>query len=734
MSDVQQALDRFRLASEADREQRIRELEDIAFVDKPETQWPEDIRSLRNGGTFGSVVVSSRPCLSLSQLNAPIDQVMSQARNARLAVQVNPKSGGASKATAETIQGLYRNIEVESRAQLARNWAFERAIKGGRGYYRVLKAYANDGDQDLDLIIARILNQHSVYLDPFHQEPDGSDAEWAFIVADLPFAKYKREFAKRKDGKPSELAGYDTEQLSSLGDDAPGWCNGDGEARTVRVAEYFTVVEGEQGQRSVKWQKINAVEVLDEEVWEGRYIPIVQVIGKEININGERRYVGIVGPAKDAQRSYNYMRSAEVEAIGLAPKAPWLIMEGQIEGFEKEWQQANLRNLPYLTYRSKNLGGSYAPAPARNVAEPAIQALTIASRQAKDDLQSITGQFNEAQGKGAGAQQSGRAIQALQQQSDEGTSGYLDNLANVSMTHEARIVLDLMPHIYNRPGRVVKILEGDDDQASNVMLNQPFTRSEHSEQPQPAPPGTPPQQIEHYQLSPDDRYSCTVSIGKSYTTKMEQANAMFGELSQAVPQLVPLFAGPWVRQMNLPGSEEIADRFDRSLPPGIATKEGEQTDPRVAQQQMQQMQQQMQAMQAALQEAQSGIQAKALEVQSKEKIAAAELALKAQIADQQAELDRLKEQNRLAIETAKIQAGQAETAAKLNADAERDQRQQAHDRDVMQHQQAHETQARHEQHAHEAASSEVDLHHQTGMAHLSHVHAQEQAASQPSAK
>lgn len=711
MSDVDQALERFDLAATADRAQRKRELEDIAFVDDPDTQWPDGVRQLRKGGVFGGATVAERPCLSLSQLGAPIDQELNQARNSRLAVQINPKSAGASQKTAETLQGLYRNIEVESRANLARMWAFERCLKGGRGYYRILKAYANDGDDDLDLIVARILNQSSVYLDPFHQEPDGSDAEWAFIVSDVQFDRYKREYSK------SQMAGFDGNQLSSLGDRAPDWCNGDGESRTVRVAEYFTVKTGEKGQRSIHWQKINAVEVLEEEDWEGRYIPIVQVIGKESNLNGERRYTGIVGPAKDAQRSYNYMRTAEVEAIGLAPKAPWLVMEGQIEGYEAEWQQANVRNLPYLQYRAKNLGGTYAPAPERMIAEPAIQALTLASRQAKDDVQTITGRFNEAQGKGAGASQSGKAIEALQRQGDQNNSGYLDNLANVSMTHEARIVLDLMPYVYNRPGRVVKILTGDDDQASSVMLNQPFIRPPagpegdqgHPEAVQPGQPTPPGTEVEHFKITPEDRYSCTVTIGKSYTTKMEQANAMFGELSQAVPQLVPIFAGPWVRQLNLPGGDEIADRFDRSLPPGVATKPGEQTDPRVAQQQVVQLQTQIQQMTAQLQQAESGIQAKAMEIQSKEKIAGAELQLKAQIAAQQAELDRLKEANRANEAQAKIQSGNAQAVLKANVDADAQTRDHAQESDAL-----------HREHRHDV-----------GMAAMTHAHTVDQMHQQP---
>jgi hypothetical protein len=59
------------------------------------------------------------------------------------------------------IQGLYRRIEVESRANLARSWAFERAVKAGRGYYRVITERDPDGGDPFDqrIVIKRILQQ-----------------------------------------------------------------------------------------------------------------------------------------------------------------------------------------------------------------------------------------------------------------------------------------------------------------------------------------------------------------------------------------------------------------------------------------------------------------------------------------------------------------------------------------------------------------------------------------------
>lgn len=228
------ALARFKIASEAEERRRKAELEQLRFVDDPEGQWLPEHRLSRRGGEIGGVAIQPRPCLTIDKVTPAVDQVTNQARNARLAVRVLPKGGKASQQTAEMLQGLYRNIEVESRAHNARMWALERAAKCGRGYYRVLKTYANDGDFDLDLIIARILNQFSVYLDPFHQEPDGSDAEWGFIVEDVPLARFKREH------KRATMAEMDDEALSGVGTDYPGWVGGDERARTVRVAEYFS--------------------------------------------------------------------------------------------------------------------------------------------------------------------------------------------------------------------------------------------------------------------------------------------------------------------------------------------------------------------------------------------------------------------------------------------------------------------------------------------------------------
>lgn len=731
---VTKAIECFKIAADAEKRQRDLELEDLRFVDDPDGQWPDDIRAQRKGGTIGGITVPERPCLTINKLKQPVQNIANQARQSRLSPNITPKSEGASKAVAEKMKGLYRNIEVESRAQLARMWAFERAAKCGRGYYRILKEYANDGDEDLDLVIKRILNQHSVYLDPWHQEPDGSDANWALIVSDLPLEEFKRRYPNRK-------ASYETTELQSIGDAAPGWIGTDKESLSVRVAEFFhrefvkrrrvrTALgwigfedahdpqkhgaitwrsEREVDAPQVKWCILTACEVLEEQDWEGRYIPIVQVVAEETNINGDRKYAGVVRHAKGAQQSYNYMRTKEVEVIGLASYAPWVAAEGTLEGFEKIWEQANTRNFPYLPYRPRTIGTELAPPPQRNTAEPPIQAISLATRQANEDVQTATMMFDPSLGRLESGERSGRAILALQKQSELGNSHFMWNFSEVSLTHEARIILDMMPHVYDRPGRIIKILTGDDDTPESVMVGKPYRKSQDGtpvavEMPDAMPPAPglmarmangvagmfrgqaapaprPLPEPEVFDLS-KGQYAVTVTIGKSYASRMQEGAESLTELANAAKELVPVFADIWVRSLNIPHGDEIADRLKRAVPPHLLGEgEGQvQPDPAAAQAQIAALTEQLQAMSAELQESKSGIAKEAIKAESNEKIKGAELAAKMETEALRADLKRLELAVKAGLERDKLsqkafsdamKADQAERAADREDDRRR---------------------------------------------------------------
>ncbi len=605
------ALARFHASADCFNDQRERELADLRFVDFDE-QWPEDIRAARAGqkASGGLPPVPSRPCLTINQLRAPVQQITNTQRNAKLALQFSPKGDGAQQDVAEAYEDIVRAIQADSRAHLARNWAFDRAAKAGLGWYRINTKYVHDDPDadgpdadDQEIVYQRILNQASVYPDINAQEPDWSDGRYLFLTQDISLADYKAQFPD------SQLAEADSDVLSGIGDDRPAWVfTAEGQdGQTVRIAEYWEVVEKEhkteRGRvfkvRTVFWSKINAVEILEgPQEWNGQHIPIVPVIGEESNVNGERRWIGIVRPGRDAQMSYNVMRSGQVESVGLAPKAPFILDPEQIEGYEGYWAQANTRNFPYLPAKTVLRNGQPVPPPQRNTVEPAIQAITMAAHEAKDDIHATTGIPPVALGQLDPHERSGKAIKALQGQAEVGTSGFLDNLASMSMIYEGKVIRDLIPRIYDRPGRIVPAVDIK-DQRRQVMVNQPFVEGKGGT-PQPALPGDPAAKTIDLKAG---EYSVAVTVGKSYATRRQETAAFLTELIGAVPpEMAAAIAPAMIEAQDSPDAKRIAEIAKNALPPAL--QKGYDDKGEGAPQIPPEVEQQMAQMQQALQEAQ----------------------------------------------------------------------------------------------------------------------------------
>ena len=594
-----QAKRRFALIVSAESDQRERERDDLRF--DAGDQWPDDVKRARGANTVNGVPIPARPMLTIPKLDQPVQLVINQQKNAKLGIEVSPNSLDADTETADVIQGLIRHIEQRSRANLARDWAFERAVKCGRGFYRILKRYADDSGQEFDqeLVIDRILNQGEVFLDPFAQQPDWSDMTYGFVGTFMSRQAFQEAFPKSRTAQLSD------DEFTALGAEAPQWMSQteDGES-AIRVMEYFVVQKvaqervayrNERGQtvtawadalpeglpddailqrraserREVTWYKLTANEVLDRQDWDGQYIPIIPVIGKEQNIDGKRRWMGIIGPAKDAQRLFNYAVSTAVEVVALEPKAPFIGAEGQFEGHENAWAQANVRNFPYLEYVPKTIAGQPAPPPQRNSAGANLAPSLALVDQADGYIKSATFTYDPSLGSSAGSR-SGKAVLALQQQTDAGNSNYLDNLAAVSMTYEAKVLMDLIPKIYDRPGRIARILNADDTQ-KQVMLNAPFAIDPRTGRPQELPNAQPGQTVGNRPVKKYDltqgQYVCTVSVGRAYRNRAEQASDEISQILANAPNLLPMIGDLYFKYKDFPGHQEIADRLKRMLPP-----------------------------------------------------------------------------------------------------------------------------------------------------------------------
>jgi hypothetical protein len=589
-SRIQDAIKFLRLVGEADSNNRQEALQDLKFA--AGDQWPVEIQNSRN--------IEARPCLTINKIDAYVRQVCNQQRQQRPRIKVHPINNEGDLKVAQVIEGITRHIEVNSNADTAYDTAFDYAVRMGWGYWRVVTNYTADNSFDQDIYIEAIDDPFSVYFDPNSVSPDGSDAEKCLITSVVAKHVFREMYPDADDG-----VGF---LPRATGDSTAEWVT----KEDIRIAEYFYIVRekhdlvmlsdgtkdwadklppkevmDEAGiieidrrpsfRKKVKWCKMTAMQILEEKEWAGKYIPVVPCYGAQVVIEGKRKKYGLVRFAKDPQRMFNFWRTATTESIALAPKAKWLMAEGQDEGHENEWALANIKSSPVLRYKQKDIDGVPAAPPTRLQPEPPPIGIMQAATEISNDLQTVLGIFDPSQQ--MPGNMSGKALQGQQQQVDLSNFHFYDNMTR-SIKQTGKIILDLIPKIYDTQ-RVLRII-GVDGKPDMTTLNEVQATGEV---------------LNNVTVG---EYDVVMDTGPGYNSKRQEA----------VEQMMPLMAQNEIfqvagdllfRNMDFPGADTIADRL-AAMNPLAKIDEKSPIPPQIQmmimqlQKTVQDQQQQMQAM------------------------------------------------------------------------------------------------------------------------------------------
>ena len=594
MSDIIDDCIKFvQFSSEAWSTNRSEALEDDKFVGGE--QWPAELQNSRQ--------LDQRPCITVNKLDSFCRQISNQQRQQRPRIKVHPTNTLATKKIADVITGMCRHIELNSNADTAYDTAFDQTVKGGWGFWRVNTNYVSPDSFDQEIYIDPIDNRFTVYLDPNSTSPDGSDQQECAICVEMSKKEFKRKY-------PSADEGANFAQRST-GDIPTDWVT----KHDIRIAEYFKVIhkratlillsdgskgfkddlpenyeqifasvgvtvvdERESYKKVIKWYKLTAMEILEEKEWAGKYIPIVPVYGNIDIIDGKRKVYGIVRHAKDPARMYNYWVTAATESMALAPKAKWLMAEGQDEGHENEWNKANIIPTQTLRYKQNDIDGQPAPPPQRLQPEPPPDGMLQQMQVVSNDIREVIGITDPAMRDQGNV--SGKALNAQQVQSDQSTFHYYDNLTR-SIQHTGKIILDLIPHIYDTE-RVMRII-GDDGKPDMITINGKKTTAEG--------------EVIENDLTVGE-YDVVMDIGPGYNSKRMEAVDSLMNLVSADPTLMQVAGDLIFRNMDFPGAEIIADRLAAANP--MAQIDDKSDIPPQAQMQIKQLQSQLQQAQQQL--------------------------------------------------------------------------------------------------------------------------------------
>lgn len=675
---LKEGKDAFKDCEEAWSHNRETFLDDLKFARLAE-QWPDTaLRDRREEG---------RPALTVNLLPAFLRQVVNDARMNKPAIKVHPADDKADPETAEIINGLIRNIWNTSNGDVAGDTAMDTATSGGYGFMGVNLKFSSDDTFDKDIVIEAKPNPLSIYGDPNYSGADSSDWNVAFEVEEMTQKAFERRWkgAKKVDWKSGAYSVKDDWIFDKKVRIAAWWSREEIRKKLLAVViPAFGVMPDQQSPlpipvdpmtggvipvmedvykehkayfdfigarvegrgRDVLSHKVtqrimSGVEVLEENDWAGRFIPLIPVYGDVVNVEGKVYLRSLIRDAKDSQQQCNFWESAATEAVNNAPKAPFVGPEEAFLGVDaQKWATANRKNYPYLSFPAYDEQGRPLQPPQRQAPAFAAASEMQMALAAHERIKAITGLHNASLGQRSN-ETSGRAILARQREGDTSTFHFSDNLAR-AFQHLGAVILDLIPHTYGyeRVGRVL----GLDGKPQNVRFgkvpaDQAQAQRQAAEEQQDREDAAKIARIYDVTIG---KYDLVVETGPSFNTKREEAASQMIELIRNYPAAAPLIGDLLAKNLDWPGADEIAQRLKAMLPPQV---QGQNPEVQAAQEQLQALQGELQKMAAALQEVEASKAAELDKVRAQAEEAEKKLGLDAkrvEIEEYKAETDRMK--------------------------------------------------------------------------------------------
>ena len=552
-------------------------------------QWPASAKADRKG----------RPALTFNLLPQYIHNVLGQAKMSKFNIHIIQTAGPnehipvwAGGATmyppAEIMEGLIRDIEKRSRATRAYVRALQHAVEGGFGWLWVRTTRPYDNPFEIEIRIEHRKDRWGVLMDPQSEQDDFSDARWGLISDSMSVREYQSRYPDAPMTGWGVGSGFDQQYRKWWGSES-----------SVRVAHYyykepkrrtalkFVNPEGieilgyldelepvvdeiiamgyvEQGRIEVdsycvKHIMCTATHVLDgPNDWPGSRIPLVPVIGREINLDGYNHYAGLVRWAYDPQRMFNYFVSSAIERVALSPKAPWIATANQIAGHEAEWKDQHKRNIAVLIYNHED--GADAPRRQEPATMPTAEMqIVLHTRQA---VQETIGMYEASIGKKSN-ETSGVAIQKRQSQGNATTYDFIDNLA-YAIGSVGELVAHIIPNVYSGDA-TRRIILADDSQA-RVQLNHEIVDKKSGKT----------FRVGNLSLY---RYTCTVKPGPAFASVREEFVSLMTEWGRSDPEALQAVRDLIVQNLDVPNARELSRRFKMLTPRWLLRPEDQQNLP-----------------------------------------------------------------------------------------------------------------------------------------------------------
>lgn len=474
---------------------RMEALDDRRFYSIAGAQW---------SGEFGEQF-ENKPRLEMNKVHLAVIRIFNEYRANRITVDFLPKDGETGSDVADVCNGLYRADEQDSTADEAYDNAFEEGTAGGMGAWRLRACYENEEDEDdtrQRIKIEPIFDADStVFFDLDAKRQDKADAKRCYVLTSMTPDAYKQEYGELDADWPKDVQRASFDWFTS---DAVYVCEHYRIEEKTEVINVFKGLLDEEmrvpqeeldeddkklsellargfqltKQKRIKTKRVHkyimsgAKVLKDEGVIAGKCIPIIPTYGKRWVIDNIERFMGHVRLAKDAQRLINMQVSMLAEMSALSPREKPIFTPEQIAGHERTWADDAVENYPYLLVNAmRDMDGNPMPAGPVGMTKPPMVSPAAAAlfQVAEQGLSDLLG--NQQAGEEVQANQSGKAVELIQNRLDMQVFIYMSNLAK-AMKRSGEVWLSMQKDILIEENRRMKTLDPQGGVGS-VVMNQP---------------------------------------------------------------------------------------------------------------------------------------------------------------------------------------------------------------------------------------------------------------------
>ena len=476
-----EALRQFNDIQTALRDERLQCLQDRRFYSLAGSQW--------EGPLWDQY--ENKPKFEVNKIMLSVIRIVNEYRNNRITVDYVSKDGTENDKLAEVCDGLYRADEQASVADEAYDNAFEEAVGGGIGAWRLRTVYEDEEDDENDRQRIRFEPifdaDSSVFFDLNAKRQDKSDAKFCFVVTSMTRESYKETYGDDPTDWPKEIHQYEFDWATPDVVFVAEYYKIEEKTETIRI---FQAIDGTEerytaadfaadesleemlmavGTREVRQKRVKRMRVRkyimsggkvleDAGYLAGKNIPIVVVYGKRWFVDNVERCMGHVRLAKDAQRLKNMQLSKLGEISALSSIEKPILTPEQVAGHQLMWAEDNLRDYPYLLVNpitgpdgSQSISGPVAY--TRSAAIPPAMAALL--QITETDMQDILGNPQGADKMVSGM--SGKAVEMIQTRVDMQAFIYMSNFAK-GMKRCGEIWLSMAKDIYTEEKRKMKTI------------------------------------------------------------------------------------------------------------------------------------------------------------------------------------------------------------------------------------------------------------------------------------